>query len=113
MDLTDYFLNKTYPSALPPLIPLNIERLPPPSTIVWHHDIGILSIIIWIILAIFTCVLLWRVYSARAYLRKHCYFWNRARSSNGEHKEDLSVESTIQVETEEVKSNAQDFVFAP
>ncbi|MCP3891556.1 MAG: hypothetical protein GY702_22225, partial [Desulfobulbaceae bacterium] len=57
LNLVDYFSNKTYPSDLPPLIPLDVESLPVPPVIHWYHKLDITIIITWVVIAILVSLL--------------------------------------------------------
>ena len=67
-NIKDYFVNKTYPSILPPLLPLNYDKLPIPPAIQWTNPSYLalwITIICIIILAI--GIILWRIkYPARS-----------------------------------------------
>ena len=97
INLIDYFTNRTYPSALPPLIPLNIDLLPVPPAIHWTSHLNVKSIVILVAIFITSsllAVLLWKFLKepqpsasaeepppcARSDDREHC-----ARSDDREH----------------------------
>ena len=57
IDLVKYFSNRTYPSALPPLIPLNMNLIERPPLIHWISDIDIPSIITWVVVLIVSSII--------------------------------------------------------
>ena len=75
LDLIEYFQNVTFPSVLPPLIPLNLELLPTPPFIQWHHRPPVIAITLFIIIAILACLIIWNFCGTRSALREYCLKW--------------------------------------
>lgn len=70
IDLVSHFANGTYPSALPPLIPLNFDMIPMPPAIAWLDGIDPLVIGTWtvfVLVVVGICVLLYR-----RFIHRHC-----------------------------------------
>lgn len=60
IDLVNYLQERTYPSILPPLLPMNLDSLPIPDKIYWYKDT--FTVITWVtvsVLAVLVGVLLW------------------------------------------------------
>ena len=95
--LANYFRQKTYPTLLPRIIPLDLQKLPVPPLIKWYHRHDITSTVLWVIIAVFSISIISLIAWQSRCITKYCC---------GCKKQDVKDISKDQVDSNHVESDS-------